>query len=131
MNMHDVENLAEVFRQYAEIQAVYVFGSVASDKARCGSDLDLAILSSKSFRKKKLDLLADLARQGFCRVDLVLLDTADTILQYEAIRQNRLIYHSEEFDRGGFYSRIVRRYLDFQPYLQLQRQAYKRRLEHD
>ena len=35
---------------------------------------------------------------------------------------------AEDFDRGAMYSRVVRQYLDFIPYLGVQREAYKRRL---
>ena len=74
-------------------------------------------------------LLTDLAHLGFCDVDLVFLDTEDIVLKYEAVRQNRLIYSTLDFDRGGMSSRIVRQYLDFVPYLETQRKAYKRRIE--
>ncbi|MCD5417267.1 nucleotidyltransferase domain-containing protein [Candidatus Bipolaricaulota bacterium] len=128
----DLEKLSVVFRRYPEIQAVYVFGSVALGKAHRESDLDLSIVSrDNTFRRRKLDLLAELARQGFCNVDLVFLDTEDIVLQYEAIRQNQVIYSTEDFDRGSFYSEVVRRYLDFQPYLRVQRDAYKQRLIYD
>ncbi len=76
----------------------------------------------------KLDVLADLARAGFCDVDLVFLDTDDIVLKYEAVRQNQLVYHREDFDRGAFYSLVVRQYLDFLPYLEVQRKAYRRRI---
>jgi len=49
-------------------------------------------------------------------------------LQYEAVRQNMLVYARPEFDRGSTYSKIVRQYLDFYPYLLIQRQAYKKRI---
>lgn len=128
----DLEKLSVVFRRYPEIQAVYVFGSVALGKAHRESDLDLSIVSrDNTFRRRKLGLLAELARQGFCNVDLVFLDTEDIVLQYEAIRQNQVIYSTEDFDRGSFYSEVVRRYLDFQPYLRVQRDAYKQRLIYD
>jgi len=128
----DLEKLSVVFRRYPEIQAVYVFGSVALGKAHRESDLDLSIVSrDNTFRRRKLDLLTELARQGFCNVDLVFLDTEDIVLQYEAIRQNQVIYSTEDFDRGSFYSEVVRRYLDFQPYLRVQRDAYKQRLIYD
>ena len=64
-------------------------------------------------------------------MDLVFLDTEDIVLQYEAIRQNSLVYCTEDFDRGALYSKIIRRYLDFQPYLRVQRDAYKQRLKYD
>ena len=126
----DIRDLGDVFQRYPAIQAVYVFGSTGLGKTYQGSDLDLAIVShSKTLKKKKIVLLTDLAHLGFCDVDLVFLDTKDIVLKYEAVRQNRLIYSTLDFDRGGMYSRIVRQYLDFVPYLETQRKAYKRRIE--
>lgn len=54
----------------------------------------------------------------------------DIVLRYEAVRQNVLVYAAEDFDRGEMYSRVVRAYLDFLPYLKVQREAYKRRILH-
>ena len=73
-------------------------------------------------------MLADLARIGLCDVDLVFLDTDDIVLKYEAVRQNQLVYQGADFDRGAYYSQVVRKYLDFLPYLEVQRQAYQRRI---
>lgn len=127
--MPDLEILPQIFRQYPDIQAVYLFGSTASGKVHRESDLDLAIVPREgTVRERRLDLLADLARHGFCNVDLAFLDTDDIVLKYEAVRQNQVIYQTEDFDRGGTYSLIVRQYLDFLPYLEVQRQAYKRRI---
>ena len=75
-----------------------------------------------------MDILTDLACNGFCNVDLVFMGSEDIVLKYEAIRQNRLVYQTEDFDRGAMYSQIVRQYLDFYPYLKEQRKAYKRRI---
>lgn len=125
----DLALLPKIFQKYPGIEAVYLFGSVATGKTHRESDLDLAIVPrSHQLREKRLDILADLAREGFCQVDLVFLDSDDIVLKYEAVRQNRLIYHTEAFDRGSYYSKIVRQYLDFLPYLKVQREAYKRRL---
>jgi predicted nucleotidyltransferase len=130
LSRDDIRTLEDVFRRYPAIQAVYVFGSTGSGKTHQGSDLDLAIVSrSMTLKDKKLALLTDLARCGFCDVDLVFLDPKDIVLKYEAIRQNRLIYAANDFDRGSMYSRVIRQYLDFAPYLETQRKAYKRRIE--
>jgi hypothetical protein len=127
--MPDLRILPGIFRHYPGIQAVYLFGSVAAGRMHAESDLDLAIVpSDATVRQQRLDILADLARHGFDRVDLVFLDTDDIVLKYEAVRQNRLAYQTENFDRGALYSRIVRTYLDFLPYLDAQREAYKRRI---
>jgi predicted nucleotidyltransferase len=125
----DLKLLGDIFKRYPDVQAVYLFGSSASGHTRADSDLDLAVVPRHpKAHSRKLDLLTDLARAGFCDVDLVFLDTDDVVLKYEAVRQNKLVYHREDFDRGAFYSQIVRKYLDFLPYLEVQRKAYQRRI---
>ncbi len=127
--LFDLERLQVVFASYPEIQAVYLFGSAAAGRQRPESDLDLAIVvRTPTLRPRKLDLLSDLARHGFCNVDLLFLDEVDIVTQYEAVRHNRLIYEAEDFDRGALYARVVGRYLDFLPYLNVQRAAYKERI---
>jgi uncharacterized protein len=128
----ELDRLEKVFRKYPDIQAVYLFGSTASGKTHAESDLDLAILPGKSsMRNQKLDILAELAREGFCNVDLVFLDTKDVVIKFESVRQNRLLYHAKDFDANAFFSLTLRQYFDFAPYLKIQREAYKRRVLHD
>jgi len=128
----DNEQLQSIFQRYADIQAVYLFGSRANGTAHAESDLDLAILPrGPDLRSRKLDILTDLARHGFCDVDVVFLDAADIVTKYEAVRLNWLVYAAEDFDRGATYSDVVRRYLDFLPYLSTQRAAYKRSILSD
>ena len=121
--------LAEAFGRYPDIQAVYLFGSRAAGGGRRDSDLDLAVVPrSGSARRRKLEILTDLARIGFDDVDLVFLDTGDMVLKYEAVRHNRLVYQAADFDRGTMYSNVVRQYLDLKPYLDVQRRAYRERI---
>jgi hypothetical protein len=131
-NHPEISHLEKVFRKYPGIQVVYLFGSTASGKTHKESDLDLAILPKKpTLRSQKLDILADLAREGFTDVDLVFLDTKDVVIKFESVRQNRLLYCAKDFDANAFYSLVLRQYFDFAPYLKIQREAYKRRVLHD
>ena len=124
--------LPDIFKTYPGIQAVYLFGSAASGQLHPESDLDLAIYPRDgNVRAQKLDILADLARHGFCDVDLVFLDTQDTVLKFESVRKNRLLYCADGFDASAFFSLVLRQYFDFVPYLKTQREAYKRRVLHD
>jgi len=129
-NHSNIKLLSKIFENYKDIQAVYLFGSYVSGKTHRNSDIDLGIVpvSSKT-KEKKLELLADLAKHGFCNVDVVFLDTDDIVLRFEVIRNNRLIYHKSDFDHGSFFSKIIRQYFDFLPYLEVQRQAYKERIQ--
>jgi predicted nucleotidyltransferase len=123
------QRLGQVFAGYPDIEAVYLFGSLATGRTHPGSDLDLAIVPCHPrVLERRLDILTDLARAGYCEVDLVFITGADLVLDYEAVRLNELVYAREGFDRGELYSKVVRRYLDFLPYLEVQRKAYRRRI---
>lgn len=125
----DIKLLGKVFKNYPEIGAVYLFGSAATGKLHRESDIDLAIYpDTLKLREKKLAILTELARLGFCNVDLVFMDSNDIVLQYEAVRQNIVVYQAPGFERGSTYSKIIRQYLDFYPYLTEQRNAYKKRI---
>jgi len=127
----DKSKLGRVFSKYPGIQAVYLFGSHAEGRARRDSDIDLAIVpQDRSVRQCRLDLLTDLAANGFDNIDLTFLDTDDVVLKHQAVRLNQVIYQTPDFDRGETYSRIIREYLDFQPTLAVQRAALKRSILH-
>ena len=123
-----IERLARVFTNFPEVEAVYLFGSWAKGIADSKSDIDLALVTNQSLGSKKLDILAALTAEGIDNVDLVTLDTDDVVLRFEAVSPNCLIYARAGFDHGSYYSRVIREYFDFQPYLDRQRAAMKRRL---
>ncbi len=124
--------LIAVFRRYPEILAVYLFGSYADGTARADSDIDLGILPrTPEFHNRLLDLLADLTKAGFDRVDIVFLDQADLTTRYEIVRRNTLLYAAPDFYHGDYFSRTLREYWDFEPYLRVAREAYKEKLLND
>lgn len=125
-------NFKQFFKNYPDIQAVYLFGSSVTGREHDESDVDLAIVPrDQKVREKKLSILTELAREGLDNIDIVFLDTDDIVTKYEAVRQNRIVYQTNDFDRGAMYSITVRRYLDFEPYLRVQRKALKRRILDD
>ncbi len=127
-----LDKLRRIFANYPEIAAVYLFGSRATATARPDSDYDLAVVSKRGrqARGRRMDILADLARTGLSDVDLSFLDRDNAVLQYEAVRLNQLVFCCPEFDSASFYSRVIRKYFDFLPYLNTQRLALKERLLH-
>jgi len=125
----DISKLTRVFQNYPDVLAVYLFGSYAEGRERTDSDIDLAILPrNDKLRGRILDVLTDLAFNGYSNVDITFLDTNDIVLKHQAVRLNQVIYHTPEFDCGSTYSRIIREYLDFKPALAVQRAALKRRI---
>jgi predicted nucleotidyltransferase len=73
--------LNAIFNKYPGIQAVYLFGSSASGRAHAEIDLDLAVLADDTrLRGRKIDILAELAANGFCNVDPAFLPDNDIVL---------------------------------------------------
>ncbi len=127
-----LDRLPDVFRSYPAIDAVYVFGSAAKGRLNIDSDLDIGIVGRcTAIREKKIDILADLAKAGFCNVDLVFLDVEDIVLRFEVVKHNKVIYKSKDFDPNDFFSKTLRMYDDFLPFLKVQREALKRRWASD
>lgn len=121
--------LPKIFASFPEVLGVYLFGSYATGRAKANSDLDLAAVLEPGYSSRiKLELLTALAEQGFCDVDLVLLNNASPLVRYEAVKHNRLVYRVAAFDANGFFSRVILEYLDFEPYLELQRQKQQERM---
>lgn len=121
--------LQRVFARYPFIEAAYLFGSHAVDRAGPNSDVDVGVVGPKAdFDARKLDILAELVAEGVDRVDLISLDGADPVVRFEAVHPNCLVFARPEFDHGQYFSRALREYFDLEPYLRTQREAYKRRV---
>ncbi|MBS3764778.1 MAG: nucleotidyltransferase domain-containing protein [Planctomycetes bacterium] len=124
----NLKQLPEIFSQFPAVEVVFVFGSVARGKTHRDSDLDLGIEGDvEELETVRLDMLTELARHGFDRVDLVFLRQVPPILAYEGVKDNRVVYVRDEADVGSVFSRYVRQYLDIKPYLRRHAKAYKER----
>lgn len=125
------KRLRGVLERYPSIQAAYLFGSYAEGRQRNDSDIDLGLVGPRAeLQPVKLDILSDLAAEGMDSVDLVLLDGPNSVMRFEAVHHNCLIYAREDFDHGGYFSRTLREYFDLEPYLHIQREALKERILH-
>lgn len=124
-----IKKLKDIFERYSKIKIVYLFGSHADNRENRFSDIDMGILLEEPYNRTiKLDILGDLATEGFCDVDLVILNEAALLLQFEVVKHNKIIYKREDFDAPAFFSITVRKYLDFKPFIETQRQYLKERI---
>lgn len=122
--------VAVAVRQFPGIAAAYLFGSHATGRADADSDIDIALVVDHPLGCDKLDLYQALVEAGLDRVDLVELGDEDLVMRHEAVHPNRLLYARPDFDHGAYFSRTVREYSDFKPYLDRLRRAYRQRLTH-
>lgn len=125
--------LKSYFAQYPEIEAVYLFGSYATGKKTLMSDLDIAVLLEKdsSFADLKIEIMAGLIEFGYDNADLSILNNMSLVGKYEVVKHNKILYQDKDFDSSSYFSLILRKYFDFQPYLEVQRKYLKERILND
>jgi hypothetical protein len=104
-----------------EIQAAYVFGSVAAGRARADSDVDVAVLLDGTIRssrmlKYRLQLMADLGAVLHRRdVEVVVLNDAPPLLAHRVLSRGTLAFERSRRARVRFQVRTAARYLDLIP----------------
>ena len=117
MNKSNLHSITQYLESKRAVKFAYLFGSCAGNEDGPLSDIDLAVyldkrLDSFTTRLRFLDELSRLLRGYPC--DLVVLNTASLILQYEVIRGGRVIKEDKR-RRIPFETGVVREYLDTEP----------------
>jgi predicted nucleotidyltransferase len=103
-----------------EIQAAYVFGSVASGRTRRDSDIDIAVLIRKNVvrdtLKYRLKLMADLGSALHrSDVDVVILNESPPLLAHRVLSKGKLIFERSASARVRFQVATAKRYSDLVP----------------
>ena len=104
-----------------EIQAAYVFGSIAAERARVDSDVDIAVLVDRRIRpaqmlKYRLKLMGDLGSAlRRSDVEVVILNEAPPLLAHRILSQGKLVFERSASARVEFQVRTASRYFDLIP----------------
>ena len=104
-----------------EIQAAYVFGSVATGRTRPDSDVDIAVLVDRRVGRAqmlnyRLKLMADLGSAlRRSDVEVVILNDAPPLLAHRVLSRGRLVFERSASARVRFQVNTASRYLDLVP----------------
>jgi len=124
----DTRTIRELTTPYfigrSEVLAAYLYGSQAEGRAGALSDIDVGVLIRGGLAEERLwrledALAADLRRVlGTDQVDLVVLNLAPLSVRYEVITRGKVLYSADDGARADFESYTLRRYWDFEKYLE-------------
>lgn len=114
------EKIEKIFDRKGVLLA-YVFGSVANENVGPLSDIDFAVyfkdsLSKGQRRELYLDILNDLIEVLGDEIDLVTMNDASLLLNFNIIRSGEIVFKRSEDDRIHIESEIMRRNLDMEYY---------------
>jgi predicted nucleotidyltransferase len=114
--------IAKALAKRPEVQAGYVFGSVATGRTRPDSDVDVAVLLDdariRSARRLRfrLALMTDLgAALHRPDVEVVILNDASPLLAHRVLSRGRLVFERSRRARVRFQVHTAARYLDLVP----------------
>ncbi len=116
-----------------EIQAAYIFGSVAQGRARPDSDIDIAVLVGRRIPdahalRYRLRLAVELgAALHRSDVQLVVLNDAPPLLAQRVLSYGALVFERSHAARVRFQVRTASRYADMVPTME----RYVQRLKQD
>jgi len=111
------KELTNALQKFEEIAFAYIFGSSQDEIVNEGSDIDIAVFLIKNEKELelRLQIIAELEKiiPSFSNYDLVVLNSANSILAMQAI-QGKLLFVNDEFKDvyASFYSQTCRQYED-------------------
>jgi uncharacterized protein len=109
----EIEPLRKVLDSRDDVRLCYVFGSVATRRARRTSDVDVAVLFAGAPTPATLDRLTeDLEDAAGRAVDLVDLATASPLLAHQIVKTGSCLVCRDRAERSAFETRTILRYLD-------------------
>lgn len=102
-----------------KIQAIYLFGSHATNTVNPMSDIDIAVLLDEEMVQDMVEIYWKLLRRisdalHTDRLDLVILNESEPALKFNVIKDGILVYERDSVARVRFERRTINEYLDMQ-----------------
>jgi len=119
----DRQKIEKYLASQDSIDVAYLFGSQSKKMANTLSDVDIAILFSENVKvdkrfNEKLKIMGDLGTLlKTNNIDIVDLNSADTMLQFSAIESRDILINKNNLARVIFESTVMTRYQDYRYYL--------------
>ena len=110
----------KIAEKFDAVEVLYLFGSYASGRASCGSDVDVAIFVDDCayMDDPLLDLEIGVLLEGQLdrAVDVVVMNRVSPVLQHEVLRSGRRMFERSAARRAVYELTSFKNYLDSKHY---------------
>jgi uncharacterized protein len=123
MNKKDLDEIKVVLsreitklKKIYNIKLMYIFGSYAKGTNNGNSDIDIAVLLEDGYSPlDKVSLLGELSDAlRSDNIDLVILNSANSVLKHQIIKYGKIFYSESEESRVFFEVRVLKEYMDME-----------------
>lgn len=102
----------EIKKELPNVQGIYLFGSYATSQQQLSSDLDIAILMPHPINNlQRWQLAQHLASMLHKEVDLVDLQCASTVMQFQIVRNGKRLFSADFAFCEHFEDKVFQLYL--------------------
>jgi len=114
----EIDEVKAFIKAQENVRVAYLFGSLAKGRASHLSDVDIAVLLDGRLDKQesfdlKLGLINGISSiLKTDRLDVVVMNNAPLLLNYNIIREGKILDSKDEGERVMFETHILSRYLD-------------------
>ncbi len=121
------QQIEEVLRRYEYIEVAILFGSIASGRQTCSSDIDVAVAASRPLTSgEKIDLIDALALRIGQPVDLVDLNRASGTILHQSLTKGLVLVNKDPM----LYARLILKMLyDQADMMPIRNMIVRKRLE--
>jgi len=114
----EIEEVKVFIKGQERVRVAYLFGSYAKGKAGPLSDFDIAVLldgclgerESFDLRLRLINGISSILKTD--KLDVVVMNEAPLLLNYNILREGRILDSKDELERVMFETHILSRYLD-------------------
>ncbi len=112
-----LEKVKEYLENHPSVRLTYIFGSHATGKTTPLSDVDIAVYLKEENEEKRFDirlkLIGDISSiLGNDEFDLVVINDNPILLNFEIIKNGKILVNKDEDSRVEFEFRTMQTYLD-------------------
>ena len=112
--MDNIELVLNKLRKLDKVEAIILFGSQVTGRARKDSDIDIAVVLKDNYTGDEYFEVRGFSDEF---IDVNVFNRLPLMIQFRVIRDGKILYFKDKKVVHKIKTTVLRKYLDFQPYI--------------